>query len=101
MRFRFHHAIQKPGLLAQIHRLGFIEGRHFGYGDTRVRQCFDCRSQIFRPVTDVRTERKIRYGLSHFSPGEFFPRQFSGLHRAENAGANLRHYFGSAISGFG
>ena len=36
--FSFHHAIQKPGLVEKIHRLGFIKRRDLAYKRTGWRK---------------------------------------------------------------
>src|SRR6266852_2267238 len=65
MRFRFRGAIQKPRLLPQIHRLGFIERRHFLDGYTRMRQFIDRRAQILSTVSDIRSQRQVNCFFNH------------------------------------
>src|SRR6266702_245032 len=65
MRFRFHGTIQKPRLLPQIHRLGFIERRHFCHRHTRMRQLIDRRAQVLGAVSDIRSQRQVHPFFNH------------------------------------
>lgn len=56
-RFGFDDAIQKPRLVEQIHRLGFVNGGSAFQGDARRAEYPNSRTKIGEAVAEVRAER--------------------------------------------
>ncbi len=67
IRFALNNTIQKPILLQIVDRLRLIHRRHPQHPQSSIRERFDRRSQIRKPIPYIRPERQIYDFGSHDS----------------------------------